>query len=229
MTFAFGNVIFFLPPFEILRVKIDNGGLCEKIMFLSSSIFWRKNTVQNTSGIKEGNQMKPTKKFAILLLSIIFSIFSTNALFGSSIKSLKKINFSPQLHDLQSSWESGLPVSPWAFCVTEDDLFIISDIEAGNIKVYKINGEFLELVNITGRKGYDLDELSKPTFCFYNKYGSKFGVIDLGIKKIFIYNRIGRMEFNCFKEVFSLQLTIDIQIRGDKILIFGCEPNREAL
>lgn len=164
--------------------------------------------------------VKLTAKY-IALLSIIFIFFSTNALLLSQdVKLIEKIEFST---------ETELP-SPgvYGFCVTDDELVIIPDYEAGNVKIYEKNGELLELVKIIGRKGYGPGEFSRPTHSFYNKEESRFVVMDHGIRKIFIYDRVGRIEFKRVKEIACWRGAFDIKLIGDKLFISGyaSDPNK---
>ena len=93
------------------------------------------------------------------------------------------------------SLKQELPSKPWSFCVTEDGLFLIPDYKTGNIKIYERRERVLALDKISGRKGFGVDDFAEPVFCFYNKVEGKFGVLDFGRIKTFLYNRVGRVEF----------------------------------
>lgn len=158
--------------------------------------------------------------FIIFQLSLILFIFlNANSGWGVDVKLTEKIEFSP---------ETELPLNPKSFCVTEDELFIIPDYSAGNMKIYEKNGDMLELIKIIGRKGYGPDEFVRPGFCFYNKDKSKFGVLDFGIRKIFIYDRIRMIEFKRVKEVTCWEAGYDIQLRGEKLFISGYKPDQNG-
>ena len=88
----------------------------------------------------------------------------------------------------------------------------------------------LELVRTIGRKGYGSEELSKPTFCFYDKEGQRLVVLDHGIRKIFIYDRIGRTDFNRVKEFSCWRAADEIQLIGNRLFISGYAdgPNQES-
>jgi 6-phosphogluconolactonase (cycloisomerase 2 family) len=133
-------------------------------------------------------------------------------MWGQNVKFVEKIEFSS---------ETELPLRPKAFCVTEDEVFIIPDYHEGNVKIFEKNGKVLEVVKAIGRKGYGPDEFSKPAFCFYNKDESKMGVMDLGIRKIFIYDRIRRIEFKRVKEISCWRGAYDIQLIKDRLLKMG--------
>lgn len=172
-----------------------------------------------------GRKIKP----AILFLAILFIFSNTSALFGSSITLLEKIEFSPPLQSGPSSPENGFLIKPWAFCVTDDELFIITDFDAGNIKIYERNGKYLELIKVIGRKGYfGKKELANPASCFYNKDEYKLGIMDLGIKKIFIYDRIGRTLFKRVQEIFCSEGATDIQLIMNKLFITGHKASPDS-
>lgn len=137
-------------------------------------------------------------------------------IWGQNVKFVEKIEFS----------QSPLP-NVRDFCVTDDELVIVPDYQAGNVKIYEKNGKVLELVNTIGRKGYGPDELSKPSSCFYNKNESKFGIMDLGIRKIFIYDRIGRINFKRVKEVTCWRGAYDIQLKENRLLISGYNQGQD--
>ena len=121
--------------------------------------------------------VKHTAKY-IALLSIIFIFFSTNALLlGQGVKLIEKIKFSP---------ETELPLKSIAFCVTEDEVFIIPDYQAGNIKVYEINGKYLELIKIYQKHPYIYPNsaIFAVMAAYEVKHGKKRGMSI----KIIIYN-----------------------------------------
>lgn len=156
-------------------------------------------------------KMRATEILGILLTFLLF--LNTQSGFGFTIKLQKKIKLSQEKTLLQKAM---------AFCVTEDELFMITDSKSGDIKIYDGNGQ---LVNILGRKGFGPGEFGEPSFCFYNKGERKFGVFDYRIRKIFIYNRTGRTEFKRVREVYCLALGYDIQLKGNKLLISGYKPD----
>jgi hypothetical protein len=169
----------------------------------------------------KGSQKISTLKFITLFLSIIFVLNTTIS--GSNVRLVEKIEFSR---------ESEIPREPWAFCVTEDELFMITDYEAGNIKIYerdRRNSGFLQLIKTIGRKGFTSDGFANPTYCFYNRDEGKFGVMDFVIRKIFVYDRIRSKEFERVKVVDCFDLGYDIHLIGDKLFISGykADQNKE--
>jgi hypothetical protein len=137
-----------------------------------------------------------------------------------SIKLQKKIEISPGLELVPKSQ---------VFCVTEDDLLILPDQQAGNIKIYEKKGNVLELTKTLGRKGDAPGEFLEPKFCYYNKDKDnvKLGVMDFGAKKIFIYDIIGRTEFELVMEVPCQEYVTDIQIQGDKLFVSGFKADKD--
>ena len=158
--------------------------------------------------------MKVITKSMLLLISVI--ALNVIAVVGGNVKLIERIEISLENRPL---------INPLDFCVTDDELFLLPDFEAGNIKVYEISGNLLKLVTTIGRKGYGPDELSKPTFCFYNKEESRFGVIDYGIRKIFIYDRMARIDFKRIKEISCWRAGYDIKLEGNKLFISGYMPD----
>ena len=141
---------------------------------------------------------------------------NTNKESGPNVKLLEKMEFSPEPKSLLKRAIS--------FCVTEDEVFIITDYEASNIKVYEKSGSFLKLTKIIGEEGYGTGEFKKPAYCFYNTKEKKFGVMDFGTRKISIYKIKGKIEFELFKEIFCQKMGTDSQLKGNKLLISGYMP-----
>ena len=156
--------------------------------------------------------MASKAKKVTLFIWIVLNILSTITIFGFNLKLLEKIGLSYKQKSLLKTGH---------FCITDDELFIIPDYQEGNIKVYEKNEQVLKLVKIIGRKGYGPNEFARPALCFYNKDENKFGVMDQGIRKIFIYDRIGRIEFKRIKEVSCLRGACDIQLVNNRLFISG--------
>lgn len=164
---------------------------------------------------QEGKNRATHPVILIALFSILFIFINGNAVvLGEDVKYLEK-------EKTYISQEQETLINPLAFCITDDELFIIPDYGAGNIKLYEKNGNFLQLINTIGGKGYKADEFSKPAFCFYNNTENKFGVIDYGIRKIFIYDRIDRIYFKRIKEISCWRPGYDIKLGGKKLFISG--------
>jgi hypothetical protein len=160
--------------------------------------------------------MRLTTKF--IILSIIFTAFNTSAALESTVKLVGKVEFSPKAE---------LPLKPKSICVTEDEFFLIPDSGARNIKIYKKEEKFLNLVSTIGRKGYRPGKFLKPTFCFYNKNERKLGVMDFGRKKIIFYKKKDGIKFEYEKEISCWRGGTGIQLIGNKLFISGyaTDPN----
>jgi hypothetical protein len=138
---------------------------------------------------KEENVMRRTlMTLAILIISLTFLVLSPNAVGEFDIKLVKKVGFEAN---------SKLQFIPISFCVTEDEFILIPDHKAGDVKVFEMNGNELQFVKAFGPKGYGDDEFNMPAYCFYDKYRSKLGVIDIGkgTKKVYIFDRRGPIDF----------------------------------
>jgi hypothetical protein len=157
-----------------------------------------------------------TLKKLFVKLTIFISVlgFSTIFLFGElGVKLKETINIPPG---------PDAPIKVISFCVTNDEMFLIPDFDEGTIKVYEKDGASLKFVNAVGEYGYRQGQLVKPAYCFYDDDSSKFGVMDYGLRKIFIYDRIKRGKFKRVREFNCLRLGYEIQlIKGNQLLISG--------
>ena len=167
----------------------------------------------------EKNRLRHKTTFLILLIAVFFILSNASGtlLSAGDIKFIEKVKLANTPEPLQYSW---------AFCVTDDELVIIPDFQAGNIKIYEGNGEFLDSI---GQKGYGKDEFVKPTFCFYDKVEDKLAVMDHGLRKIFIYLQMGRTDFERVNEVSCWRGADGIQLSNDRLFISGYKagPNNE--
>jgi hypothetical protein len=114
-------------------------------------------------------------------------------------------------------------LKPRVFCVSGDDTFFIPDYTAGDIKIYSSSGE---LLNVYGRKGMGPNEFSQPAFCFVND--KKFGVMDFGRRKIFLYHRQDKKTLVPFKDLYCLGMGFDIQVKGSEILVSGYKADKSG-
>lgn len=164
--------------------------------------------------------MRSLARCAALFLAASLLFLTTTPAFGElNIKLIEEIEFSS---------DAKLPSTLRSFCVTEDNLIIIPDKKNGNIKIYEQNGKYLKLAKILGRKGFGIDELAKPTFCFYNRNQGKFGVIDYGKGEFIIYDRTKRLEFQRIYTVSCLERGYDIQLNGNLLIISGYKVNQNG-
>jgi len=143
---------------------------------------------------------------------IVLALCTTSTTSAGDIKFIERIEIPGEPQPL---------INPWDFCVTEDGLFLIPDYGAGNIKIYERNADVLKLSKIIGQKGVGSDDFSRPTYCLYDKEGNKFGALDIGLRKIFIYARIDRLEFKRVQEVPCWHGGTDILLSQDKLFVSG--------
>jgi len=159
--------------------------------------------------------MKPTKKVVTLFIAILW-FTSASTLLGTNVKIIPN-------GKLKISNDGGLLLNPKSFCVTQDSLFLIPDLDAGNVKIYEKKGRILKLVKTIENKGFSNDALADPTLCFYDKVQSKFGVYDQGLRKIILFDRIGRLQFKRDKSIYCLRGLDQMRLSedGNKLLIAG--------
>jgi hypothetical protein len=114
---------------------------------------------------------------------------------------------------------------PSSFCVSEGGTFLIPD--AGKIKVFEKNGNLLKcLKEFEGGNGAFVE----PRYCFYSKDGSKVGVLDYGVRKGFIFNRDGVVDFKPIKTFDCKKFGYDIKFAGDGIqtIVSGYITSKEG-
>lgn len=104
--------------------------------------------------------------------------------------------------------------SPTGFSVTEDEIFIISDAKAGNVKFFNNTGQ---LIKILGRKGPGPDEYKIPAACDYRK--PYLALLDNSKMKVFIYKKDEANEFVKINEVFCPGCVSDIVLYKNNIIV----------
>lgn len=112
---------------------------------------------------------------------------------------------------------------PSSFICAEDKLFFISDIKAGDIKIYSAAGKYIKT---WGKKGTGPNEFLKPLFIDYHK--SYLALMDFGHRHIFIYNRKGKIGLEFVKKIFCLELGYDMCLRGDRLLVSGFKTDEKG-
>jgi len=159
--------------------------------------------------------MKLLTRVFILLVVFIFTI-NMGLAFGENIDFFGKTSFNP---------DSKQPVGARDFCITDEGLIIITDQEAGDVKIYKKDKNGLLLTKTLGGNGDGKNEFLEPTYCFCEK--DRFGLIDFKKRRIFIYN-ISELKDSKDSLDFKLTHTIecpplgnDFYLTGDKLFISG--------
>lgn len=155
------------------------------------------------------------KVLGVYVLLVASLIFITDALFSANVQLVDKFEIS-QAGAGKAEEEL---VNPWSFVKTEDQLFFVLDYGTGNIKIYELNGQDLNLIDTIGQKGYGEGELINPACCDYKD--SRFVVLDLGLRKIIVYERNGRLGFKRVKDIPCWNGAYDIELKGDVLFISG--------
>jgi len=176
------------------------------------------------------NYANAKKALRVYLLLIASLIFITGTLFSAAtVDTGKKIELVEEIKIVNNETleqEKELE-TPWTLAVTKDDLVLIPDFGSGNIKIYEkeeCDGKkVLKLAASIGKKGYGKDGLVKPAMCDFRD--EKFAVLDFGLNKIIIYERISRLGFKCVKEILCLNNAYDIRLDKNKIFVAGYITN----
>lgn len=160
--------------------------------------------------------MKLSAKLIALLLAVMIFTWFTTAAVGQNI-TLVEVN--------EFSTETELPKHCNHFCATEDGLFMIPDYASGNVKIYEMDRGYLKLVRSLGQKNED-QKLSEPMFCFYNKEKGNFGVLDMGHRRIYLYERDSRLDFRRVNALDCRSLGRGIRLMGNgEIMVSGYIEN----
>lgn len=145
------------------------------------------------------------KFFVTMIIVILFSFqISTPPLYGGTQN--RKIPLSEEV----------LLQFPISFCVTEDNLFVVVDFKAGDVKLYNNDGK---LTGVIGSKGYGPNEFSQPLQCDYRN--GKLLISDAGQTKIFVYQRKDCKVFTRTGEVLCSSVGEDIKLRDGRIYFAG--------
>lgn len=139
------------------------------------------------------------------ILSFLLIIINTGIL-GIKIDLEKRIKLS----------EKVLLQFPRSFCVTEDNLVLVVDFKAGDVKIYNSRGEFVKTL---GRKGYGPNEFAQPYFCSYTN--RKLIISDTGQRRIFFYDRKDKFDFVRTKEIIPPSIGFQFSLNNNKLYITG--------
>jgi len=112
-----------------------------------------------------------------------------------------------------------IPVNPKSIVVMDNEWLIVTDGQEGDIKVYQKNKKLFEWQNTIGQKGYGVDEFSEPICSDFSQ--NKLSIMDIGLRKIFIYDRIGATDFKRISEVPCIGSGNAIKMLGDKVIVSG--------
>ncbi|MDQ1349869.1 MAG: hypothetical protein QG657_170 [Acidobacteriota bacterium] len=142
-----------------------------------------------------------------ILYVLLVLVFFAGSLWGYEIKFLEKFELSQ---------EKELIAYPMALCVTEDDLFLVSDMKLAHVKVFDNKGNLLKIL---GRQGFGPNEFTRATYSFY-EYG-KFGVYDMDAWRVHLYDREGKQGFKRVKSIFCYNTITDAHLKGNKLYVAG--------
>jgi len=144
------------------------------------------------------------KRIFISLILLLCFVFSLTAI---EIKPLRKITLSQT--DETFIQKAG------SFIVTEQEVLLVFDTKAGNIKCFDLNGK---LVKIFGGKGLGPNEFVKP---YSSSYKSPYFVFaDFGRRSFFIYKTTGT-DFEFVHRFLCLGMAQDFHFIDDKKLLMA--------
>jgi len=147
------------------------------------------------------------------LIFALFFFFFASLVFGVEIKFIEKIKLSQEKTIIQGSISFG---------VAEDELFLITDYKAADIKIYNKQGN---LEKVWGRKGPGPKEFLRPAVCSYRD--GTFAVLDFGKYRLFLFERDGRTDLKIKKEIVLIDLGLDFSLMKNELLVAGykVDPN----
>ncbi|MCU0288817.1 MAG: hypothetical protein MUF15_20780, partial [Acidobacteria bacterium] len=115
---------------------------------------------------------------------------------------------------------------PLSFCATEDNVFLITDTESEEIKIFENTGSYLRYERILKLDRFPLKKKTLPIYCYYSRNEQnqgKLGIIDEGLRKIFIFHKNGKFDFSLKKEVDCEKLGYDLKFttNGEQLIVSG--------
>ncbi len=171
-----------------------------------------------------------TSRFTIIFGLIVALLgLIPQGLAGVEIRLLETIKFEPN-SDLNflgrgKTANVGISSSFRTFCVMEGGFFLFPVPRTREIKIYKnVSGVLKQVVTLGWEK------FIRPTYCFFNKKTSILGVLDSGARKIFLYNRIGSVDFALVKVLDCPLLGYDFMLTGDEgrqLVVAGVIKDKE--
>ena len=144
----------------------------------------------------------------------VLVVFVSGVAFGMGIKRVEKIELSQEKTFIQSAA---------SIAVTEDNIIFLTDLKAGDIKIYDNTGT---LLSVWGRKGAGPNEFLMPYYSDYKK--GKLAMMDFGKRKIFILERKKKFNLEISKEMLCTGLGDDICLHGDRLLISGYKVDKQG-
>ena len=151
----------------------------------------------------------------LLVGILLVGVFFTAPVFGFKVETVGKIK-------LLDKNDAFLQI-PVGIAVTEDNVFLVVDFKAANVKIYKNDGKLTEIL---GKKGYGPNEFAQPLNCYYSN--STLFIQDVGQKKIFVYKRKGKFKFVYSKTFSFVALGNDFYLEGNALYSVGSPVGSEA-
>lgn len=147
------------------------------------------------------------------MLPIALMFLFASCVFGVDVKLVEQFHFAEK---------NVLSFEPKSFLVLEDKFVIIPDDTKGNIKIFKIGADLLELKSI-GKKGFEKGQFRKPMFCHYDRSEGILGILDNQRRFIIIYKRkaIDSLEFEFFQEFRCFLGGTDLYLKDGMVFISG--------
>jgi len=153
------------------------------------------------------------KSLVSLGLTVIFLLLSPTGAFGQTIELSETIRVDPA---------AKFKATPRSFCITEDNLFLLLDNQSATINLFEKKGNSLKFIKAIGPR-FGEEEFVQPFYCFYSQDEGKLGVIDYGARKVFIFDRRGKVYYELIKSIDCPRLGYDMEFSGDgeQVVISG--------
>jgi len=193
----------------------------QNVIFKLPRLFRPIHVNLGVSGIRGIEKMKTGEKLRKTLVSLVrvfvFLVLGLNGILGQSVQWVEAIKVDPA---------SKFEITPRSFCVTEDKFFLFPDTQAGTIRIFGKEENFLKFLRAFGPGN---EAFFQPVYCFYSHSEGKLGVIDYGSRKGFIFKRDGVVGFEPIKTFECRNFGYDIKFAGDgkQIIMSGYVTDKE--
>ena len=112
---------------------------------------------------------------------------------------------------------------PMSICVTEDELYLVTDFKLGHIKLYNNQGKLLKTI---GKKGFGPGEFDRPGSSFYEN--KRYGVLDYTTRYVHFYDRLGKTNFKRAESVYCHASSTGLHFKDNKIYLGGYHFDKEG-
>lgn len=167
---------------------------------------------------------------SVVLFALIAAIFnlSPTKIMGQSLRFIKELPI-----DTAAKFTN----VPQDICVTRDGFFLMIDAQSGTVKIFTRNGGFLKFITEFGRNGFGTKRFRQPRNCLYNPGKNLFGIVDGGLRKIFIFKtgqkkclngKSQNVNIEQIKEIIYERSDYDFQFwNEDQLVISGFKAPRK--